>query len=211
MRVTNLIIRQSIREPAQSPGHLRKPLSLHQVVKCEWREHSTISVHVRLYQQRRASYSVKRHLRINILPLLELIGHQCSVRWHLSVSLNEDVVWAHCLGKLPRLFAVLPGVEVVGALVGLLGIGVDEALEAVGYDDRLVMQRKVLDQRRRCLNDICVQPEDPRGGWAKGGEEERVPRPAHSCAADLLMLQLVPFSFILRRQWRREILALNDD
>lgn len=73
------------------------------------------------------------------------------------------------------------------------------------------MGGEVLDQIGGRLDDVGVEPEDPRGGWAEGGEEQRVAGFGHGGAADLLVLDLVPFGFVLGLERGVKVLSEDDD
>lgn len=105
---------------------------------------------------------------------------------------------------------VLPAVEVVRADILRSLLFVVISLEAVGHNNLLVVASKVLNKRRRCLDNIAVQPEHPRSRRAEGGEEEVVARAAHGCPA----LFLVGEGMALRlglRDGGLVVLALDGD
>lgn len=85
------------------------------------------------------------------------------------------------------------------------------SLEAVGDNEWLVERSEILDQCRRCLNDVGVQPQNPRSIRTKSGKEQRVASLGHDCAAGLLVLKLMTLAFILGHNGRLEILSQNDD
>lgn len=84
-------------------------------------------------------------------------------------------------------------------------------LVAVRYDNRVIMTRQILDESGGSLDDICIQPEDPGGCRAEGGEEEAVPGAGHALAPSLLVLELVALFFILGLQRGLEVLAEDAD
>lgn len=138
------------------------------------------------------------------------VCHQRPVRRHLGVAFEQDLVRAHFLRQSLRGGRVLPAVEVVRAdvLRSLLFIVI--SLETVGHDDLLVVAGKILDERRRRLDDVAVEPEHPGRRRAEGGEEEVVARAAHGCSALFLVGEGVALGLGLR-DGRLVVLALDGD
>lgn len=72
------------------------------------------------------------------------------------------------------------------------------------------MAGKVLNKRRRRLDNIAVQPEHPRSRRAEGCEEEVVARAAHGCPTLFLVGEGVALGLGLR-DGRLVVLALDGD
>jgi len=70
---------------------------------------------------------------------------------------------------------------------------------------------EILDQRRRALDNVRVEPEHPRRGGAEGGEEERVAGARHAGAPRALVLHLVPLRLVLVVDGRVEVLPFDGD
>ncbi len=181
------------------------------MIEGEGGEHGAVSVDVSLHQERCAADAVERNLFVENTALLRQVGHQRPEGCHLGVALQQDLVRTHLLGQLLRGGAILPVVEIVGALVHLLLLGVPEALEAVGRHDGLVVAGQVLDDGRRGLDDIGVKPQDPRCRGAQSREEQRIAGLGHGGPPNLLVRHLVALALVLRRKGRLNVLAQDDD
>ena len=83
-------------------------------------------------------------------------------------------------------WGVLPAVEVVGSRAHCVLFSVQVSLEAIGHDDGFIVACEILDQARRCLDDIRVQPQNPGSSRSKRSEEDAVPGFTHSSPAVLL-------------------------
>ena len=68
-----------------------------------------------------------------------------------------------------------------------------------------------MDQCRQRFDDIRIEPENPGGGGAEGGEQKGVAGAGHGCPPSFLILHLVTFGFILRGDWGVEILTEDGD
>src|SRR6266480_1328718 len=91
---------------------------------------------------------------------------------------------------------VMPRVEIVrsdSSLAVFFGI----ALEAIWYNDGLVIGGEVLDQRWRRFHNVAIEPQDPGCVWTDGCEEEGIARERHRRPACFLILQLMPLRFFL--------------
>lgn len=208
---THKIIRQPKTIPIQPPRHPRKTLRLNQVVKRERRKHGPIAVDIRLHEQGRAAHAIELDLRARVGRRVVHHCHERAVGGHIVVALEQDVVLAHFGSHLLRGGAIDPVVVVVGANGHGLLLGVVKPLEAVGGDDGRVVVGEVLDDGGGELDDVGVEPEDPRGGRAEGGEEEGVARFGHGGATSLLVLHLVALGFVLRGEGVFGVLAEDGD
>lgn len=72
------------------------------------------------------------------------------------------------------------------------------------------MAGKVLNERRRRLDDVAVEPQHPGRRRAEGGEKEVVARAAHGCSALLLVGEGMALGLSLR-DGRLVVLALDGD
>lgn len=182
------------------------------MVEGERREHGAVAVDLALDQERGAADAVERDDLVWLRGLrVGHIGHQGAVGGNFLVALEQDVVGLHVLGQFLGDLAIAPGVVVVGADVHGAGVGVVVALVAIGDDDGLVVAGEVLDEGGRGLDDVGVEPEDPRGAGAEGGGDEAVAGAAHGLAAGFLVGDFVALLLVLGLERRVEVLAEDGD
>jgi len=162
-------------------------------------------------QHRRATNPIQLDLRMRVCRRVVHLRHQAAVRSHLAVPLQQDIVFAHLVSHFLCRRAVDPIVEVVLADCRGFGVLVVVALEAVGHDDGDVVVGQVLDEGRGRLDNVGVEPQDPRCGRAHGGEEEGVACLGHGGPARLLVLHFVPLFFELGLEGGLGVLAQDGD
>ena len=148
---------------------------------------------------------------MDISARLVHVCHQSAVGGHVGVAFEENVVLAHLGSQLLRGGAVLPVVEIVGALVHGLFLRVVEPLETVGHREGLAVAGEILDKSGRGLDDVGVQPEHPRRVRSESGEEKRVAGLGHSSPSRLLVRHLMALALVLRGDGRVEVLPEDDD
>ena len=212
VEATYKIVWQSPALPPKPSCHLGEPLRLNEVVEGKGREHGPIAMDFCFDEQRGAANAVQLYFLGRIgFPFLHHVGHKSSVCSHATVALEENLVRPQFLRHVPRRLRVDPIIEVVRPHRHSLLVLVEVALEAVRRDDRLVMGGQVLDEARRRLDNVGVEPEHPAGGGAHGGEEQAVAGLCHGRAPRLLVLELVPLVLRLRLQRRLRVLPQDRD
>ena len=206
------VVYQVVGEPEQliskTTSHLRETLCLNQVVERKGREHSTIAMNLCLHKQRSSANTIERRLLVDALARLMLLRHQQTVRSHLLIPLKNYLILPHLLCHLQRDFRIVPRVIVIRADALLPVILVP--LEAVGHDNGAVVESKVLDDARRGLNNIRVEPKHPACLRPDGREDKRVSSASHRGAASLLRAQRMAVFLILQRG-RLEVLSQDRD
>lgn len=182
------------------------------MVERKRREHCAVPVHFRLDQQRRAPYSIKwnYHALVALRGGVGSFCHQCSIRRYVRITFEQYFVRPHLRRKVLRHRRVLPRIVVVGSNVGFF-VFVQVALVAIGDDDRLIVRGEVLNECRRGLDDVRIEPEHPRRGRADGCEEKRIAGSSHARASGSLILQLMPLPFVLTLDRRVKVLPFYRD